>query len=89
MISLLWIALGVAVYSIGSLHAGLSNRAYPVGWWSWHAVNWLRRDVLVAAWYIFWVKVGWVDLILLAFLHLVFHESIYRWAVKHRNWFKI
>lgn len=44
---------GLIFRAIGDFHDGLSDRgAFPggqVGFWAWHGINWLRRDLVQAS----------------------------------------
>lgn len=94
-VGLFAVALGsLAFAGIGAMHDGLSNRARDekgrmVGWWPWHLVNWLRRDLLVALAYFWMLENGanWVDIAFLIALNYHLHNKLYLWSVRHRHLF--
>lgn len=84
---------------ICSIHDGLSNRAKakrqhnkPVGWWPWHILNWLRRDVPLVLYYI---RVCGIVLsinnvlvwLVLAIAHRLLHTIVYKWTRAHTHYF--
>jgi hypothetical protein len=55
------IAIAIALRIFGSFHDALSAR--KVRWLQWHFVNWLRRDLIIAAiaWHIHGAPWGSID----------------------------
>lgn len=76
---------------VRSFHDGISLRAPGVGWWSWHIVNWLGRDVLLAYAYIYVFLKAPNDshiydiLIQLIVLNYWLHQDFYNLGIKLRR----
>lgn len=94
--------IGLAFRAPSTMQDALSERAWGVGFWSWHILGWLVRDLVQA------VFVGWCGwracrdeewkralLVLMLFLSInalasyFAHNALYEWTVLNRwrfNW---
>lgn len=77
------VAAALLFHALGSFQDGLSSRANGVGYWSWHIPGWLRRDAVIAIWYVIY-GVPWWALPLLGVGHAVLHNIVYSWTSKNR-----
>lgn len=75
--------LAIIIRIVGDFHDGLSFRRIDVSWFTWHLVNWLRRDLIITI--IIWHTIGspWISLgnfinwIMLVGINILFHKVFY------------
>lgn len=75
--------LAIIIRVVGDFHDGLSSRRLNVSWFTWHLVNWLRRDLIITViiWYIIgspWISLGnFINWIMLVGINILFHKVFY------------
>ena len=100
--SLFAIAFGIFFRTFGDMQDGLSWRNSLVGWWSWHVVGWMARDVWQAVFIVYIsIKtlmkeniVGKNAVLYIAFnlfvsvvMSFFWHGFIYEWTLKNLKYF--
>lgn len=85
------------------LRDGLSERPAPVGWWAWHVLGWIPRDISLQGAFI-WIATGkaakklkfecfdkWLFRIVVyahaACYSIVWHDWLYDFGLKNRHLF--
>lgn len=94
---ILSLLIGLTFRAPSTMQDALSERAWNVGWWSWHILGWLTRDlvqVLLVGWYgwracqdIEWKKALVIFVIFLSINALAsyfVHNALYEWTVLNR-----